>query len=148
MLAIKGPTGSALPIIMAALSAMVDKTPNGLLDGETTPTDPETAAPPESHSGPTTAKPDGPPADAQRAWPSKHFKASDLPLSQDQKTATDSLVQTYKRQGTYDAIRKDVLEKFEASVGHVSHAPPSTRATILTHPHPSRRATTLRSNDA
>ena len=51
-----------------------------------------------------------------RAWPSKLFKASDLPLDTEQKEAVDKLMQSYKRRGDYDAVRKDMLDRFYSGV--------------------------------
>jgi hypothetical protein len=52
----------------------------------------------------------------KRAWPSRVYKASDLPLAAEQKEAVVALSQTFKKQGDYDSLRKGVLESFEAGV--------------------------------
>jgi len=46
----------------------------------------------------------------------RKFKASDLPLTSATRSAIDSLAHSFKKKGGYDAIRKEVWEKFEASV--------------------------------
>ena len=46
----------------------------------------------------------------------KKFKASDLPLSSATRSAIEGLAHTFKKKGGYDALRKQVWEKFEASV--------------------------------
>lgn len=46
----------------------------------------------------------------------RKFKASDLPLTTATRTAIEGLAHSFKKQGGYDAIRKQVWEKFEASV--------------------------------
>jgi hypothetical protein len=46
----------------------------------------------------------------------KKFKASDLPLPSATRTAIEGLAHSFKKKGGYDAIRKQVWEKFEASV--------------------------------
>ncbi|KAF3021025.1 hypothetical protein E8E14_011660 [Neopestalotiopsis sp. 37M] len=45
----------------------------------------------------------------------RKFKASDLPLTTATRTAIEGLAHSFKKQGGYDAIRKQVWEKFEAS---------------------------------
>ncbi|KAI0123066.1 hypothetical protein BJ170DRAFT_124297 [Xylariales sp. AK1849] len=44
------------------------------------------------------------------------FKASDLPLTTATRSAIEGLAHSFKKQGGYDAIRKQVWDKFEASV--------------------------------
>jgi hypothetical protein len=46
----------------------------------------------------------------------KKFKASDLPLTSATRSAIEGLAHTFKKKGGYDALRKQVWEKFEASV--------------------------------
>ena len=46
----------------------------------------------------------------------RKFKASDLPLSSATRSAIESLAHTFKKKGGYDVLRKQVWEKFEASV--------------------------------
>lgn len=46
----------------------------------------------------------------------RKFKASDLPLPSATRTAIENLAHSFKKKGGYDAIRKQVWEKFEASV--------------------------------
>jgi hypothetical protein len=46
----------------------------------------------------------------------RRFKASDLPLPSATRTAIEGLAHAFKKKGGYDAIRKQVWEKFEASV--------------------------------
>lgn len=57
---------------------------------------------------------------APRIAPRK-FKASELPLSSAVRETIDSLTQSFKKEGAYDTIRKDVWEKFQASVGCSCH---------------------------
>lgn len=44
------------------------------------------------------------------------FKASELPLSSATRDAIQSLARSFKKEGAYDEIRKQVWEKFKASV--------------------------------
>lgn len=46
----------------------------------------------------------------------RKFKASDLPLPSATRAAIDSLAHSFKKGGAYDSIRKQVWDKFEASV--------------------------------
>lgn len=46
----------------------------------------------------------------------RKFKASDLPLPSATRTAIEGLAHSFKKKGGYDTIRKQVWEKFEASV--------------------------------
>jgi hypothetical protein len=48
--------------------------------------------------------------------PKRKFKASDLPLSSVTRSAIENLAHTFKKKGGYDVLRKQVWEKFEASV--------------------------------
>lgn len=47
---------------------------------------------------------------------SRKFKASDLPLPSATRAAIESLAHSFKKEGAYDYIRRQVWEKFEASV--------------------------------
>lgn len=44
------------------------------------------------------------------------FKASELPLSSAVRSAIETLAHGFKKKGGYDEIRKQVWDKFEASV--------------------------------
>lgn len=46
----------------------------------------------------------------------RKFKASDLPLPSATRAAIESLAHSFKKEGAYDTIRKQVWDKFEASV--------------------------------
>ncbi|KAI0439942.1 hypothetical protein F4803DRAFT_529309, partial [Xylaria telfairii] len=46
----------------------------------------------------------------------RKFKASDLPLPSATRSAIEGLAHSFKKKGGYDAIRKQVWEKFEQSV--------------------------------
>jgi hypothetical protein len=46
----------------------------------------------------------------------RKFKASELPLTSATRSAIEGLAHTFKKKGGYDAIRKEVWEKFAASV--------------------------------
>jgi hypothetical protein len=48
--------------------------------------------------------------------PRKKIKASELPLSSATRNAIETLSHTFKKKGGYDALRKQVWEKLEASV--------------------------------
>lgn len=48
--------------------------------------------------------------------PKKKLKTSDLPLSSATRSAIEGLAHTFKKKGGYDTLRKQVWEKFEASV--------------------------------
>lgn len=48
--------------------------------------------------------------------PPRKFKASDLPLTSATRSAIEGLAHSFKKKGGYDAIRKQVWEKFEQSV--------------------------------
>lgn len=50
----------------------------------------------------------------------RKFKASDLPLPSATRDTIDALAECFKREGAYDLIRKQVWEKFEASVRSAS----------------------------
>lgn len=54
--------------------------------------------------------------DASSVPVAKKFKASDLPLPSATRTAIEGLAHSFKKKGGYDSIRKQVWEKFEASV--------------------------------
>ena len=41
-----------------------------------------------------------------------------LPLSQDQRTVVDDLLNTFKKKGEYDLLRKAVYAKYDASVSN------------------------------
>jgi hypothetical protein len=46
----------------------------------------------------------------------RKFKASELPLPSATRAAIESLAHSFKKEGAYDSIRKQVWDKFEASV--------------------------------
>jgi hypothetical protein len=46
----------------------------------------------------------------------KKLRPSELPLSQAKRSAIDNLVHTFRKQGQYDSIRKELLAQYEASV--------------------------------
>jgi len=46
----------------------------------------------------------------------RKFKASELPLSSATRSAIEGLTHSFKKKGGYDTIRKQVWDKFEASV--------------------------------
>lgn len=46
----------------------------------------------------------------------RKFKASELPLPSATRAAIESLAHSFKKEGAYDTIRKQVWESFEASV--------------------------------
>lgn len=46
----------------------------------------------------------------------RKVKASDLPLPSATRAAIESLAHSFKKEGAYDTIRKQVWDKFEASV--------------------------------
>jgi len=48
----------------------------------------------------------------------KKLKTSDLPLSSATRSAIEGLAHTFKKKGGYDALRKQVWEKFADSVRH------------------------------
>jgi hypothetical protein len=56
------------------------------------------------------------PVSAQPPPTPRKFKASDLPLTSATRSAIEGLAHSFKKKGGYDAIRKQVWEKFEASV--------------------------------
>lgn len=47
---------------------------------------------------------------------SRKYKASELPLPSATRAAIESLAHSFKKEGAYDSIRKQVWDKFEASV--------------------------------
>ena len=47
------------------------------------------------------------------------FKASDLPLGGSQKSTIDGLVNTIKKRGDFDTLRKKVWAEYIESVSHV-----------------------------
>jgi hypothetical protein len=58
------------------------------------------------------------PADAKAngAPVPRKYKASDLPLPSATRGAIESLAHAFKKEGAYDDIRRQVWDKFEASV--------------------------------
>lgn len=56
------------------------------------------------------------PASPPRVPAARKYKASDLPLPSATRAAIESLAHGFKKGGAYDTIRKQVWEKFEASV--------------------------------
>jgi hypothetical protein len=46
----------------------------------------------------------------------RKFKSSELPLTSATRSAIEELAHSFKKKGGYDAIRKQVWDKFEASV--------------------------------
>lgn len=46
----------------------------------------------------------------------RKFKASELPLPSATRAAIESLAFSFKKEGAYDTIRKQVWDKFKASV--------------------------------
>lgn len=61
--------------------------------------------------------------------PPRKLKASDLPLPSATRSAIEGLAHSFKKKGGYDAIRKQVWEKFEQSVSPPHHS--STPVLIL-----------------
>jgi hypothetical protein len=55
-------------------------------------------------------------SEAAASYTVRKFKASDLPLPSATRSAIDGLAHSFKKKGGYDSIRKQVWEKFEASV--------------------------------
>ena len=51
----------------------------------------------------------------------KKPKLSDLPLSQVQRSAIESLVDTFRRKGEYDAIKSLVRTQYESDVSFIHH---------------------------
>ena len=49
--------------------------------------------------------------------PPRRFKASELPLPSNPRAAIESLVEAFKKEGGYDARRKEAWAKFDTSVG-------------------------------
>jgi hypothetical protein len=60
----------------------------------------------------------------------RKFKASDLPLPSATRAAIESLAHGFKKEGAYDVIRKQVWEKFEASVSLQQDARKQLRSRI------------------
>lgn len=60
----------------------------------------------------------------------KKLKTSDLPLSSATRSAVESLAHTFKKKGGYDALRKQVWEKFEATVSSWCFRAPTTIALL------------------
>jgi hypothetical protein len=63
-----------------------------------------------------SAEPTPAPGNGITPLPSRKFKASDLPLPSATRSAIEGLAHSFKKKGGYDAIRKQVWEKFEESV--------------------------------
>lgn len=55
-------------------------------------------------------------ADKSLAAAPRKFKASELPLPSATRAAIESLAHAFKKEGAYDTIRKQVWDKFKASV--------------------------------
>ena len=49
----------------------------------------------------------------------RRFKASELPLTTATRAAIESLAHAFKKEGAYDTIRKQVWDKFKASVRYL-----------------------------
>lgn len=60
--------------------------------------------------------------DTSNAPTAPKFKASDLPLPSATRAAIESLAQSFKKEGGYDAMRKQIWDKFEASVCFIEGA--------------------------
>lgn len=58
--------------------------------------------------------------DANGANEPRKFKASELPLPSATRAAIESLAFAFKKEGAYDTIRKQVWDKFKASVRSLS----------------------------
>lgn len=58
----------------------------------------------------------GQPARPQSLPPRARMKASDLPLSSAVRNSIDGIVHTFKKQGNYDEIRKQVMQSFTDGV--------------------------------
>lgn len=63
------------------------------------------------------------PAGGAATLPPRKFKASDLPLPSATRSAIEGLAHSFKKKGGYDAIRKQVWEKFEQSVSSCNQLP-------------------------
>lgn len=63
-----------------------------------------------------SAEPTPAPANGAGTLAPRKFKASDLPLTSATRSAIEGLAHSFKKKGGYDAIRKQVWEKFEQSV--------------------------------
>ena len=62
------------------------------------------------------AKPNGAPETNGDRPAARKFKASDLPLPSATRGAIESLAHSFKKEGAYDSIRKQVWDTFAASV--------------------------------
>lgn len=63
-----------------------------------------------------SAEPTPVPASGVVALAPRKFKASDLPLTSATRSAIEGLTHSFKKKGGYDAIRKQIWDKFEQSV--------------------------------
>lgn len=80
-----------------------------MVNGETTPSN-------DKHQSEETAKvPAEAPAKVDLLQPKK-YKTSDLPLTQDQQTAIQSLLVAFKKKGGFDNYRKKIWADFDNSV--------------------------------
>ena len=50
----------------------------------------------------------------------KKLKVSDLPISQTKRAAIDNLMNTFRKKGPFDQIRRDIYSHFEADVSAFS----------------------------
>jgi hypothetical protein len=85
----------------------------------------------------SSAAASNPSIDDGSASRARKFKASDLPLPSATRAAIESLAHGFKKEGAYDVIRKQVWEKFEASVSLLQNATKQLRRRI----NPSSRTT-------
>ncbi len=65
-----------------------------------------------------TIKEQGADTKANGAPAASKYKASDLPLPSATSGAIESLAHAFKKEGAYDDIRRQVWDKFEASVSN------------------------------
>jgi hypothetical protein len=80
-----------------------------MVNGETTPSK-DKQQPEETAKAPAES-----PAKADLLQPKK-YKTSDLPLTQDQQTAIQSLLVAFKKKGGFDNYRKKIWADFDNSV--------------------------------
>ena len=59
-------------------------------------------------------------SDIRGYFPQKKLKLSDLPISQTKRSAIDGLVNTFRKKGEYDAMRKTLFAQFETNVSALS----------------------------
>jgi hypothetical protein len=77
---------------------------------------PQTMAALVSLKRPNASQANGTMADDAEAFIRKRIKLSDLPITSSQRKDIDGLLQTFKKKGDFDKLRKQIFSEFTSSV--------------------------------